>query len=240
MRSVTFTFLLLAAIAVTAQTRTFRWQDELCTYDGTYNAGKVSVVQLRNTLKLARPGSYSLETNTTVWNFEDIAKIDLKSLDLEFQRKSAELKALDIAAAPYWQDFRKKKLREMEQVYKLERTTMRAYREPAALLEYRDAPTCTAKFAEPIIAGGDELLKTWLLVNEDSRSKNSDPERLKRIFDNQLRSPDKFRFALLEVMAFGWSNCANELIEYINYDGTPEREFKKLFTKTRTIRCEEP
>ena len=80
----------------------------------------------------------------------------------------------------------------------------------------------------------------WREVNEESRTKNADPERLKRIFESQMRSPDRMRYALLEVMTFGWSNCANELIEYVVHDETPPEEYKKLFTKVRTIKCDEP
>ena len=234
------TLLITAALAATAQTRTFRWQDELCTYEGTYNASKVSLAQLRNTLKLARPGSYSLERNATVWKFEDIARLDVAALDAEFKTKTAELTALQVAATPYWQEFKSKKLRELEQVYRLERTTMRGYKDHAALLEYKAAPVCTARFARPIVDGGDALLAAWREVNEESRTKNADPERLKRIFEGQLRSPDRLHFALLEVMTFGWSNCANDLIEYVVYDETPVAEYKKLFSKVRTIRCDEP
>ncbi len=240
MRIFTLALLLLATLAVSAQTRTFRWQDELCTYEGTYDAAKVSLAQLKNTLALAQSGSYSLDGDSTVWKYEDIAKLDVAALDLEFKKKAAELKSLDVAKTPYWQELKAAKLRELEQVHRLERTTMRGYKDPAALLEYKAAPACTVRWAQPINAGGDQLLNAWRAVNEESRAKNSDPERLKRIFENQLKSPDRLRYALLEVMTFGWSNCANALIEYVVYDEAPVKAYKELFTKVRTINCEEP
>lgn len=240
MKTITIFVLLFAAVTAAAQSRNFRWQDELCTYQGTYNAGKVSLLRLQNTLKLARPGSYSLSRDSTVWKYEDIARIDIDALDREYNKTAAELKALDVVQTSYWLEFKARKLAELEQVYRLERITMRGYKDPKALLEYDGAPACKTKFAKPMIEGGDALIDSWRSVNEDSRAKNSDPERLKRIFENQLRSPERLRFALLEVMAFGWSNCANDLIEYVLYDGTPEAEFKKLFTRVRTISCDEP
>lgn len=240
MRTCIAAILIFSAIGIAAQTRTFRWQDELCTYEGTYAGSKTPLTKLQNTLKLSRPGSYTLDRNVVVWSHEDIARIDIRTLDNEYSRKLAELKALDIVSSSYWQDFKHRKQRELEQVYSLERTTMRAYREPAALFEYTGAPACVARYAGPINAGGDALLNVWRSVNEESRIKNSDPERLRRIFESQYKSPDRMRFALVEVMNFGWSNCANALIRYVDYDGTPEREFKKLFSKVRTLRCEEP
>jgi len=53
-------------------------------------------------------------------------------------------------------------------------------------------------------------------------------------------SPDKYKYARVEVMSFGFWNCANALIEREEYDGTHEEQFKKLFKRTRTIACDEP
>lgn len=240
MKTTVIALIILAALTASAQTRTFRWDDELCQYTGTYDAKKITLAALQNTLKLSRPGSYSLETNSTVWKFSDIAELDIAALDSEYAQKSAELKALDIVHGPYWEALKQKKLLELDQVYRLNQTTMRAYRDQRILLEYKDAPACTTKYANPLISGGDDLLKAWRTVNEDSRQKNADPERLRKIFEDQFSSENKMRFALIDVMTFGWSNCANALIDYVSYDGTHEQEFKKLFKRTKTLSCDEP
>lgn len=232
--------ILLLASTFQAQTSTFRWADESCRYTGTYNASKVTPIELKDTLKLSMPGSYELNTNTTVWKFADIDRLDVTALEREYKLKSTELTALKIARSDYWEDFRKRKIAELEQVYKLERTIMLAYKDPHALYEYKDAPACMTRFGEPLIKGGDLLLNTWRTLNEEERKKNVDPERLRRIFEQQSKSPDKFKYALLEVMAFGWSNCANDLIKYVEYDGTPAAEFQKLFLSVRKLGCNEP
>lgn len=238
-----FAILILLGVSLTAaaQTRTFAWQDELCTYRGTYDSKAYSPARLKNTLKLTNGSNFNLlEYDTTAWKFSDIEKLNVSGFDSLYKRKTAELRSLPIVPGPYFEGLRQAKLREMEAVYRLNRTTMAAYKDPKVLLGYTDAPVCTTKYANALIAGGDELLDTWRLVNEDSRAKNSDPERLRRTYEAQLASPDRLRFALLEVMAFGWSNCANDLIPYVNYDGTPEKEFKKLFRSVKTVRCDEP
>jgi hypothetical protein len=241
MRYVILALFAFAALSASGQIRTFRWYDESCRYTGTYNAKKITTAQLRNTLKLSQTaGSSPLETNTSVWKITDIAGLDIAALDREYAQKSAELKSLDIVRVPYWETFRQRKLRELEQVYRLSRASMRAYQDQRILREYKDAPACTTKFAEPLISGGDDLLTVWRTVNEESRKNNSDPDRIRRIYEEQLRSPDKLRFALIEVMNFGWWNCANGSIEYIAGDETPAKEFKKLFRRVRTIRCDEP
>lgn len=231
----------LAALSTFAQRHAvLRWEDEMCEYSGTYDPKLHTAARLRNTLKLSMPGNYLLETNTTAWSYGDIAKLDVAALDAEYKRKLAELNALDVVNVPYWQEFKARKIREFEDVYRFERTSMLGYADPSKLLDYTSAPDCATRYARPLIAGGDQLLAAWLSVNVESRKNNADPDRLKRIFEQQLRSPDKMKFALIEVMNFGWSNCANALIERIEYDGTPEAEFKKLFKKVKTLRCYEP
>jgi hypothetical protein len=240
MRPLFFALILSCGIvAVDAQNRSFRWADEACSYIATYDGTKHTLIELNNTLKLSRPGSYRLETNTTVWKFADMARLDVPALDREYKQKQAELTNLKIVNVPYWREFRRKKLVELEKVYGLERATMLGYKDRKALLGCTDAPECTTRFAEPLIAGGERLLTVWREVNEDSRKKNADPDRLRRIFDQQFRSPEQMNYALLEVMAFGWGNCANETIPYIEYDGTPQTEFEKLFVSVKR-RCDEP
>ena len=60
------------------------------------------------------------------------------------------------------------------------------------------------------------------------------------VYEQQLASPDKLNFALVEVMTFGWSNCANALIPSVEYDGTQDKEFKKLFKSVKKVSCDEP
>jgi hypothetical protein len=57
-----------------------------------------------------------------------------------------------------------------------------------------------------------------------------------------MASPDRLKFARVEVMSFGWWNCANEFIKYDQGDNGParEREFRKLFMRVRNLGCDEP
>jgi hypothetical protein len=233
---------LFSAVVIPAQLRTFRWNDVLCEFEGTYDSKKYTDAQLRSTMKLFEPGELRMEYNATVWKYEDIAKLDIAALDREFQQKTAAVKALNIVKVPYWENVRQAKLKEIEQIYRLSRVTMQAYAEPAALRGYTRAADCKTKYAESIIAGGDSLLKTWLEVNTESRRNNADPATVKRTFDEQNASPDRLNFALVETMSFGWWNCANAQIEYDDAasDGRHETEFRKLFTRVREIGCDDP
>ena len=243
MRVFTLSFLLFLFLpAANAQVRTFRWNTELCRFSGTYDSKKFTPAQLENTVRLMRPGEFGLDPNATVWKFDDIEGLDAAALDEKYRKAVSELKQLKIVPLPFWENVRQKKIREIEQVYKLSRATMLGYRDPGKLREYVGADSCKTKFAEPLFAGGDRLLAAWRAVSEQSQKRNSDPGRLRRVFDEQMASPDRLKFALVEVMSFGWWNCANQEIKYADesFGSRADKEFKKLFIRTRTIRCDEP
>lgn len=229
-------------LVVSAQTATFKWSDELCDYSGTYDAKKYTSKQIGDTFKLVQMRGIPFEFQATVWNYSELDALRVEDLEKEYKAKRAEVAALDLVKSPFWEKVRQSKLKEMDQVYRLSLVTARAYREPQVLRTYEGADSCKLKYAEPIIAGSDSLLTIWREVNKESQSKNSDPARLQRKFEEQFASADRLKFALVETMAFGWWNCANEYIEYepTDADGSRDREFRKLFVRVRTIACSEP
>ena len=232
--------ILLSGLSVAGQNRILKWSDALCEYQGTYNSRKYTAAQLRGTLRLFWPGEFSLSTNTSVFSPEDIPKLNISALDQEYKTLSAALKGLNIVKTTYWENQRQMKLREIEQVYVLSRISMQAYKDPVFLNKYAGAESCKLTYASPLIAGGEPLLTVWRQVNAASRSKNGDPESVRRKFEEQYKSPDRMKFALVEVLTFGWWNCANEYIKYVEYDGSQEQEFEKLFVRVKKIHCDEP
>ncbi|MDQ3750516.1 MAG: hypothetical protein M3367_16095, partial [Acidobacteriota bacterium] len=91
-----------------------QWTTELCEYEGTYDAKKYTDAQLRNTLKLFAVGSFDIETEATVWKYEEIKKLNVAALDKEYESKSTELKKLDIVKSAYWEAMRERKLKELK------------------------------------------------------------------------------------------------------------------------------
>jgi hypothetical protein len=227
-------------LTIAAQTKKFRWADETCEYEGTFDARKYTAAELENTVKLMMGAEFDLAADATVWKYEDIGKLSVAALDREYEEKSAALKNLKIVDSPYWEARRRRYLNELDQVYRLSRVTIAAYENPAVLGDFKFAETCVATYAGPLAAGGADLLRVWRAVNEDSRRRNGDPERLRRIFDEQSASPDREKFARVEVMNFGWWNCANEFVRHVENDDRPGANFKKLFARVRTISCDEP
>lgn len=240
MKIILIAILMLCQTAVYAQTKQLRWTNDLCEFEGSYDAKKYTDAQLKNTLELFASGNFNIQTEAPVWRYEDIQKLSVAALDKQYQSKYNTLENLDIVKSPYWKSLRTRKLKELKQVYALSRVTMLGYSEPAKLKEATFADSCVVKYANPLINGGDELLTTWKAVNENTRRRNGDPERIKKIFQAEYDSPDRLKFARVEVMSFGFWNCASEFIERVSDAVSHEEEFKKLFKKTRTIECDEP
>lgn len=243
MKIISLLVIVLTSFSTDGQVRKFKWSTEVCEYEGTYDSRKYKEEQLRDTRKLLSPYELRLDpSKATVWKFEEIAQLDPETLKRQYNEVVNGINSLKHIRTPYFNAIKQAKLREAKQLYELSRVTMLAYSSPKAFHDHNDHFACKAIYSEPLIAGGERLLETWLRVNMDSRKKNSEPDRLKRVFDQQYASPDRFKFALVEVMSFGWWNCANNSIEYfdIGQGEAPEKEFRKLFTRVRTISCDEP
>ena len=239
-----YLFLLVTLLLVSAsfgQVKTFTWQAELCEYKGTYDSKKYTEQQLSDTLKLVYDYELGLNYNAAVFRLDAIPELDVNELDREYKEKRQAILDLKLVNSPYWEKARQAKLSELDQYYALSRPTMLAYTEPKNLLDYKGAEECKIRFAEPIIAGGDKLLDAWRKQNEAARLKNGDPERVRREFEAELASPQKFEYARLEMLTFGWWNCVNATIvqDTGSQDGTHQKQFEKLFKKVTSV-CDEP
>lgn len=230
-------------ITASAQVRTFKWSDELCEYSGTYDSKKYNEVKLRNTHRLLFGHDLQLgSVGATVWKFEEIPKLDPAAVETKYKELIGELEHFEYVSTPFTDAVLASKLRETRQLYQLVRTTMAAYTDPTVIRKYQGAEACKLNYSEPLIAGGESLIAAWRKVNLDSQSKNASPASLQRRWDEQNASPDRLKFALVETMSFGWWNCANQEIKYSSEEFGPRanKEFRKLFIRTRTIRCDEP
>lgn len=247
-RTMKQSYFLLVAIAivalfsasVSAQLKNFTWEEELCSYRGLYDPKKYTEAELRNTLKLINRNDFNLiEHSTSVFGLSDIARINVAAFDAKYRDMAQRLRELRIVRTPYFQGLRAAKLKELEHYWQMSRTSMIAFSDPSAINDFKLSPSCNQRFAGPLMKGGDDLMAAWLSVNMDNRSKNSDPERLRREFERQKASSDADTYARIEVITFGWYNCANQDIEYVGNDGSAGEEFQKLLTRVRG-QCDEP
>lgn len=242
MKKIIFLFVLpiIFSLSIFAQNKKFAWNNELCQFEGTFNSKKYTAQQLKNTQRLLGLDFEFDTASTTVWKYEEIDELDFAEIEADYQKKYAELKKLNIVKVPYWESVRQKKMKELETYYELAKATMASYKTPTSLRDYKYANNCLAKFGEPLIKGGDSLLNTWESVNIESRGRNADPNRIARIFNEQRTSSDALKYAVVEVTAFGWWNCANALIDQGDDSSTLEKNFLKLFVNVKKPKCDEP
>lgn len=237
------TILLLAfSAASSAQTREFSWSDMFCDFTGTYDPDKVTEQQLKDTWSLIEFGTMGLplQTDQTVWDPSEIGELDVAALDAEYAEVKRSIESLNPVDNAYFRSLKKRHLKTLEASYALKRATLLAHTEPSVLKKVEGQEACFTKWGAPVLAGGDTLLGAWKVLLAEQKERNGRPDMLQAKFDERYASAERDKWALVEVLSFGWWNCVNESIPYVENDGTAENEFKKLFVKVEEKDCEEP
>ena len=217
----------------------FEWITELCTNEGTYDAKKYTENELRDTYKLWWEMNGYLNTNALVRNKEDIGNLSLEKLDKEYNEKLQKFKSLNLVKEPYWEILRKNKIREMDESYELKKIAIQSHIRPELLMENRFTKECQ-EYAIALSSMDDELLlETWRKLFQKQAEKNGAPDLLLQRFDQENASSNRLEYARNQVMTYGWWNCANHVIYHFEDDGTPSKEFEKLFRNIKS-ECDEP
>jgi len=231
--------LLSANTFVSAKSKRFIWEDEICVHEGRYNAALYTEKQLENTYRLW----YSQDFEIFIFRGQrqvngSFEPITLAWLDYQYALKSAALKKLEIVNVPYWQNVKATKLKRLEQKYILERLTFQAAENPSVLLKLKFADACLEKFANPLIAGDASLLRIWRESNEEERKQSAYAEDMRKDFEARMASADKIKYARNEVLKGGWWNCVNSKIDNGDNQGVMHKNFRKLFRRIREMGCD--
>jgi len=87
------------APALHAQTLTYQWDTELCSYRAQYNAAQVSKAQLDGSLVFTRlAGSVLLSATSLVFEPAQLSSISLQAIDHEYRTTKTKLKATPVLA----------------------------------------------------------------------------------------------------------------------------------------------
>jgi hypothetical protein len=240
--SMIFFALILLPAAAGAQVKIYKWDDVLCSFKGTYNPAKISLKTIEDTKKLVDFGmGLPLQTDQTVFDPKDLPGLDVDALDAEYRDTLKMLEGLKPADTEYFRSLKNKHIATLKKSYELKRVTLLAHTDPESLRDVSSSQeVCFEKWGLPVIAGGEVLANAWKALLEEQKKVNGAPDRLEARFVERYNSPDRMKWALVEVLGFGWWNCVNRSIPYVENDGTAEDEFKKLFVKVETVECEEP
>ena len=237
-RSYIFIIFILFINNLTAQNAKYTWNDELCSCQGTFDSTKISREQLDNTFTYLW-WSTGILTEATAWDKYDLVGLNAGELQRECNAKLNELKNKKFINTPFWHKLLLARISEIESICQLKRITILAYKNPQVLKEYPQAYSLCREYTDALIEGNHKLMTTWKKLHESSVGNNMSVEKTQKEFDKMFNSADSLFYARLEVMMFGWWNCANSLIPYVFHTEKISSEFKKIFKKY-DCDCNEP
>lgn len=219
----------------------FNFGTELCDNKGYFDSNTYSQKDLEDTYKLWFELSGSLLDTPFVHNLKDLHEIRnnkdqiLAKLDKDFADKKAQIMNLKVVNIPYWQDIKKKSYEALVQSYGMEKIQIMAYSDPSILLKNNTCPN----FTKALNSTDEQMFAEWKKLRESMSKNNSDPQRIINQFNEQLNSADRRDYAIIDLITFGWGNCANDKVQRVSRDEKMNNEFNALFIKIDS-ECDEP
>jgi hypothetical protein len=221
---------------------TFTWQDEACENVGSYRAGAYTEQQLRATYHLVDfPG---VLTHTTVFRLEEYTDAHFakagRDLRREYDSLATGLRQADVVPTAFWRQIQQLRLRELDENYQLARFALAGYHTPASLLHNAYSSSCR-QYAEALASTDTAVvLHAWRQLIDEQKRHNGAPELLEERFIQEAASPDRLRYAKLQLMTFGWYNCA---ISHTKYSDLHDRyqlqqRYHQLFKSVKS-ECED-
>jgi hypothetical protein len=229
--------------AVRDSTQTFTWQDEACTYTGTYAAGAYTQQQLRDTQQL----THDFVATTTVVPFSlphytaTFFRQAQITLTHEHDSLAQVVHNLHVVPIKFWRKI--KQLREAEQAesYALDQAILEGYFHPASWLNNAYSAACPEYAAALASTDTAVVLLAWRKLVDKQKLTNSAPKWLETEFVTLSASPERMAHAKAALMTFGWANCANAQRKYPNIIDhySLNEQFVKLFKRVHQTDCEE-
>ncbi len=233
-----------SSVIKSSTTEVFSFQTELCDNKGYFNPQKYTVEQLEDTYKLCyHLGGVSFNT-PSVFNVNSLSEVRknkekiLAKLDKDFEEKKKLYNQLKIVDNTYWQKIKEQRYNALHQEYEKEKLQMAAYSDPSVLLNSKFSGKCK-NFASALNSTDDVIISEWRKVREKASKSNADPERIMNDFETHLKEPNWKDYAIIDLITFGWGNCANAQIERPAQDEKMNKEFENLFIKIDS-ECDEP
>jgi hypothetical protein len=239
---------LLAQKAEDSTINKFEWQEGLCDYTGYYQNNKVSEKQVKDTYFLIFEHNSALTSDTDATldkpEYYSVAYIEnsLRKLDNNYNTAIKKIQSLDVIPSKFWQEHKKKSVLQLEELHQLERLTLKAHLNPKLLIGTHYSNKCI-DYVNALTSGDTTvLLDAWKKLNENNKLNNGYPEMVELKYQEQLKSNDRLLFARINLMTYGWWNCANRQRKYVdgfNQGGQVTKEFDKLFDRVVVSNCVE-
>lgn len=223
----------------------FNFQTELCDNKGYFDKSKYSEKEIKDTYILwFRLTGTVLLNAPSVFGLDDLEKVRqnkdeiLTKLDKDFNRQKNVIRNLKVVNTPYWEHVKKETYKDLLQEYQKRKTEITTFSTPSVLLSYPPSGTCE-KFVKALNSDDLTMEQEWSRLRIEMSKRNGDPQRITDEFEERRNSPDKRDYAIIDLITFGWGNCANEKISDIRHDEKMNNEFNALFIKIDS-ECDEP
>lgn len=228
----------------TTQPEVFAFVTDLCDSKGYFDPTKYSREEIEGTYKLwFQMSGISLNT-PSVFNLNDLEEIQrdkdliLAKLDKDFAGNKKMIENLKIVNVPYWQNIKKLSYTELHQDYEKKKIQIVSYSDSSVLINNKFTGNCI-NFAKAVNSNDEELITEWRKLREEMSKRNGNPQRIITEFENHLTSSNWKDYAMIDLITFGWGNCANNYIERPLHDEKMYTEFNALFIKIDS-ECDEP
>ena len=219
--------LLIFSWQVNAQEKSFLFEDELCRYEAFYDSTKYSEKQLNDTFKLTQ-GYFNIYTE------------DEQQLDDTYKLSKKEILGFQIVKNPYFNTLRDSIVQFLDWTYRIKKIEFAARKgKTKDLLKYFQKNSTVKLYSEALHKGGDDLMEAYEHLTKEQMKNNAAPEVLWNEYVKNSKSGQAQQLAFEQVLSYGWWNAVNHELPHINMDGSQMEEFQKLFSRVKTIDCDE-
>ncbi|REC74467.1 hypothetical protein DRF60_17615 [Chryseobacterium elymi] len=224
----------------------YSYQTFNCDNKGYFDPRKYKKEEIDGVFKLLYTFSGVSFDNHTVFKLSDLEDIRknkntyLQQLDKQYQEKKNQLYNLKVINLPEWKKLHQETIRSFEGEYQLKKEELKAYSDPASLKNSKFYTTCKEYIDAVSSSDKQKMYAVWKNFVEAKSKDNADPQSVIDKFNAQFNDPKKDDYALIQLIGFGFYNCANGSFRPDpNDEGALYEKFDKIFTKLKQD-CDEP
>lgn len=207
---------------------TFEWYEGTCLYSGKIDTTKASYEQVMNVYyTILNPND--LSKPFLAYKPADTVYLKVENIEKEQNSYTKEYAALSYPDDPFWKKIKEQKIKEINALCELRKTTILALKEPKVLKKSPYYKTCR-EVCNALIKGGDELLEQWKALQAAQYADAYDPEIVKAAFQYMWDSPDRELYARMELLRYVWYKCASEQIAYAPVNSAVFTRFRDLMS----------
>ena len=234
-----------AKTSTTGATQLYSFSTELCDNKGYYDSTKYKKEEIDGAYQLTYKYSALHFSTPTAFNLNDLADLKknnttyLQTLEKEYTQFQSNINSLRLPNDPYWTNLRKQVIAEADGEYQINKTYIAAIKDVNTLKTSPFYKSCS-KYIDALTSNNKQIkLAAWKELAIQQSKNNSNPQGVINTYNIQSKSAQSDDYALIELLTFGYSNCANDTVRTLDQNDNRDSKFRKLFVKIKET-CDEP